>query len=127
LTQEPDEENQAFFLKTLWNEVEYNSYTGKGEGNCLGGCIFEWNDEWWKHGQDEVGEWSLQNTQAGWTNGSYYFDTEGNPNMNEEWFGIVTLKPEKEDGISKRVPKKAYYDLKEIWQQEDKVTACDWR
>jgi len=127
LKQEPDEENQAFFLKTLWNEVEYNTYLGKGEGNCLGGCVFEWNDEWWKHEQDKISDWALHNTQSGWTNGSYYFDTEGNPNMNEEWFGIVALETEKENGISRRVPKKAYYDLKELWGQDNKTTACDWR
>ncbi len=127
LKQEVDEENQSFFLKTLWSEIEYNTYLGKGEGNGLGGCVFEWNDEWWKYEQDKVSGWSLQNTQAGWTNGSYYFDTEGNPNMNEEWFGIVALKPEKENGANKRVPKKAYYDLKQAWEQKDKAAACDWR
>ena len=125
--QQPDEKNQAFFLKTLWCEVEYNTYEGKGEGNCLGGLIFEWNDEWWKHQQDKSSEWSLHNTEAGWANGSYYFDSEGNLNMNEEWFGIVSLEPEKEDGINKRNPKKAYYTLKEVWEQEDKTPICDWR
>jgi beta-galactosidase/beta-glucuronidase len=127
LKQLPDEENQAFFLKTLWCEVEYNTYQGKGEGNCLGGLIFSWNDEWWKYDQDNPKTWSIHNTEASWTNASYYFDTEGNPNMNEEWFGIVSLKPEKENGIDKRVPKKAYNVLKEVWQEQDKAPVCDWR
>jgi hypothetical protein len=47
--------------------------------------------------------------------------------MNEEWFGIVTVKPEKENGLNIRVPKKAYYALKELWEQQDKAPMCDWR
>lgn len=127
--QKPDEENQAFFLKTLWGEVEYNTYAGKGEGNCLGGCIFEWNDEWWKHQQDRPDLWSVHNTEAGWSNGSYYFDIggEGNLNMNEEWWGIVSLSPEKEEGLNKRLSKKAYFQLKQIWQQQDKSRVTNWR
>jgi len=127
LNQEPDEENQAFFLKTLWSEIEYNTYQGKGEGNCLGGVVFSWNDEWWKYEQENSKYWAVHNTEASWTNASYYFDTEGNPNMNEEWFGIVSLKPEKENGINKRVPKKSYHILSEIWNAKDRLRACDWR
>lgn len=127
--QKPDEENQAFFLKTLWCEVEYNTYAGKGEGNLLGGCIFEWNDEWWKFQQDKPDMWQVHNTEATWSNGSYYFDIggENNLNMNEEWWGIVGLSPDKENGVNKRVPKKSYYELKEIWLKQDKAAACDWR
>ncbi|NQT95654.1 MAG: hypothetical protein HQ572_04310 [Candidatus Omnitrophica bacterium] len=128
-TEAPDEDNQAFFLKTLWCEVEYNTYENKGEGNSLGGCIFEWNDEWWKHNQDDPKSWPIHNTEAGWSNGSYYFDIEAKNglNMNEEWFGIVSQEPEKEDGINKRVVKKAYHTLKEVWEAEDKGPVCDWR
>ncbi|MDD5504426.1 MAG: glycoside hydrolase family 2 TIM barrel-domain containing protein [Candidatus Omnitrophica bacterium] len=120
LKQEPDEESQAFFLKTLWQEVDYNTYRGKGEGNCLGGLIFSWTDEWWKSNQDDPKTWSIHNTEASWTNASYYFDTEGNPNMNEEWFGIVSVSSEKENGIDKRLPKRSYGVLKELWLLEDK-------
>ncbi|MFA5369823.1 MAG: glycoside hydrolase family 2 TIM barrel-domain containing protein [Candidatus Omnitrophota bacterium] len=121
LKQEPDEDNQAFFLKTLWQEIDYNTNRGRGEGNCLGGLIFSWNDEWWKSNQDDPKTWPIHNTEASWTNASYYFDTEGNPNMNEEWFGIVSISSEKENGINKRVPKRSYSVLKELWLQEDKA------
>jgi hypothetical protein len=128
-TQQPDEENQAFFLKTLWCELEYNTYAGKGEGNCLGGFIFEWSDEWWKHEQEKPKGWSTQDTGAGWSNGSYYFDIEAKDglNMNEEWWGIISLGSEKENGINKRLPKKAYFELKKVWQEQDKAEVCDWR
>jgi hypothetical protein len=36
--------------------------------------------------------------------------------MNEEWFGIVALSPQLLDGINKRIPKKAYYVIKEFWK-----------
>ena len=128
-TTQPDEENQAFFLKTLWCEVEYNTFLGKGENNCMGGCIFEWNDEWWKYKQDDPQGWAVHNTEAGWSNGSYYFDLDPEDplNMNEEWWGIVSFDSSKEEGINKRVPKRAYYVLKEVWAEESKAGVCDWR
>jgi len=126
----PDEENQAFFLKNLWRELSENTYFGNKEGNCLGGCIFEWNDEWWKYKQDDPKGWPVHNTEAGWTNGSYYFDIEAKDglNMNEEWWGILGLDTEKEEGVNKRVLKKAYNELKKVWGEEvKKPEARDWR
>ncbi|MFC1807996.1 glycoside hydrolase family 2 TIM barrel-domain containing protein [Candidatus Omnitrophota bacterium] len=128
-SKEPDEGNQAFFLKTLWCEVEYNTYAGKGEGNSLGGCVFEWNDEWWKFQQDKPSGWLTHNAEAGWSNGSYYYDIQATDslNMNEEWWGIISLSDVKENGLNKRIPKKSYYALQKIWQEQDKAEACDWR
>ncbi len=118
-TQKADEDNQALFLKQLWTEIKNNTYAGKGEKNCLGGTIFEWNDEWWKHQMDNPAAWAVHNTEASWSNGSYYFDIHapGGMNMNEEWFGIVSLSEKKdESGLDKRVPKKAYNMLGEMWK-----------
>ena len=36
--------------------------------------------------------------------------------MNEEWFGIVALSPQLEKGINKRIPRKAYYVIREFWK-----------
>ena len=36
--------------------------------------------------------------------------------MNEEWFGIAALGRELEDGLNKRVPRKAYYLIREFWK-----------
>jgi hypothetical protein len=60
----------------------------------------------------------VHDTGAGWSNGSYYFDIKAadNKNMNEEWFGIVALSEEQEFGINKRIPRKAYYVLREFWK-----------
>jgi hypothetical protein len=119
LTKKEDEDMQAKFLESQWKEIIRNSYGMTGKGIALGGCIFEWTDEWWKHDSANPASWFVQDEEAGWSNGAYYFDieVEGHLNMNEEWYGIVGLSPEKESGINKRVPKKAYYVLKALWSK----------
>ena len=114
-----DQGIQAFFLQSQWNQIYENLANRKtGEGNCIGGTVFEWTDEWWKHDPDNSQGWSIHDTESGWSNGSYYFDIKapGNKNMNEEWFGIVALSPELENGINKRLPRKAYYVIREFWE-----------
>jgi len=119
-----DENMQAFFLESQWKEI-FKNLRGQGEGNCLGGTIFEWNDEWWKHP-----DWKTHDTISHWSNGSYYFDikAKNNLNMNEEWFGIVALSEEKELGVNKRIPRKSYYVLRELWKnsvsEKSKIPAC---
>jgi len=115
-----DQNMQAFFLESQWRQIYENLANNKeGAGNCLGGAIFEWTDEWWKHNQDNPDSWKAHDTESNWSNGSYYFDikAEGNKNMNEEWFGIVALSEELENGLQKRLPRKAYYVVREFWKK----------
>lgn len=110
---------QAFFLQSQWQQIYENLANHKeGVGNCIGGTIFEWTDEWWKHAPDDPQAWKNHDTGSGWSNGSYYFDilAEKNMNMNEEWFGIVALDEQLENGLNKRIPRKAYYVVKEFWK-----------
>lgn len=113
---------QAFFLESQWRQI-YENLAGneKGAGNCLGGAMFEWTDEWWKHNEHNPDSWSVHDTGSNWSNSSYYFDikVEGNKNMNEEWFGIVELSKEMENGLNKRIPRKAYYVVREFWRKPD--------
>jgi hypothetical protein len=38
-------------------------------------------------------------------------------NMNEEWFGIVSLSNDQEEsGLDKRIPRKAYYVVRDFWK-----------
>ncbi len=114
-----DQNMQAFFLESQWRQIYENLAKNKeGAGNCLGGTIFEWTDEWWKHDQNSPDTWKEHDIQSNWSNGSYYFDikAEGNKNMNEEWFGIVALSEEMEGGLQKRIPRKAYYVIREFWK-----------
>jgi len=114
-----DQNMQAFFLESQWRQIYDNLANNKdGTGNCIGGVMFEWSDEWWKHNEADPQNWSIHDTGSNWSNGSYYFDikVEGNKNMNEEWFGITALSEELEDGLNKRVPRKAYYVIREFWK-----------
>ncbi|MDD5130124.1 MAG: hypothetical protein PHS66_03610 [Candidatus Omnitrophica bacterium] len=114
-----DQNIQAFFLQSQWAQIYENLANNKsGAGNCIGGTVFEWTDEWWKHNSDDPQGWKIQDTESSWSNGSYYSDirAEGNKNMNEEWFGIIALGAELENGINKRIPRKAYYVIREFWK-----------
>lgn len=114
-----DQNMQAFFLESQWRQIFDNLASNKeGQGNAIGGIVFEWTDEWWKYNESCPDFWTLHNTESGWSNSNYYHDilAKENKNMNEEWFGIVSIKEEMENGINKRVPRKAYYVLRELWK-----------
>jgi len=117
-TGEEDQAIQSVFLKSQWQDILGNLAGSGGEGNALGGCVFEWNDEWWKHDEIMPASWYVHNTEGDWSGGAYYFDIDApnNMNVNEEWWGIVALSPELEKKINKRIPRKAYYELQKLWQ-----------
>lgn len=117
--QEEDEDDQAAFLEWQWSEIYRNlAENPKGAGNCIGGAIFEWTDEWWKHKDYDANGLSVHDTESHWSNGSYYFDiqAERNMNMNEEWFGIVKIEKASGSGLDSRTPRKAYYVIREFWK-----------
>ena len=123
LKRRPDEKAQAEFLKLQWQDIARNMDPKKGVGNCLGGTIFEWNDEWWKGNENLPHTWTIHEEAGHWGNSSYYYDADVGDrlNMNEEWFGVVSLEPKAGDtGLDKRVPKKAYTVLQKIWTKKIK-------
>jgi len=118
-----NQDMQAFFLESQWRQIYNNLAESKaGAGNCLGGVMFEWTDEWWKHNENDAESWKAHDTESNWSNGSYYFDIQvpGNMNMNEEWFGIVALSPDLVDGLNKRLPRKAYYTVRDFWKNPER-------
>jgi len=113
-----DQTNQAEFLKLQWQDIERNMFAKKGVGNVLGGTAFEWTDEWWKGNENTPSTWSVHDEAGHWQNASYHFDAYGadKMNMNEEWWGIMALDPNRRiNGVQKRLPKESYITLKELW------------
>ena len=114
---EEDQGIQAEFIEAEWKEIAKNTFDGSGIGNCLGGFVFEWTDEWWKLNESYESGWKVQDALASWSNGAYYFDIKApqNLNINEEWWGICSLK-KRRAGLDERKPTKAYFVLKELWR-----------
>lgn len=115
VTQQEDQYAQAVYIKSQWKEIYEHSY-GKGkQGNILGGYVFEWVDEWWKHYQNK--DLTVHNTVGTWGNAGYDMDYRaGLDNMNEEWFGIAAQSTLTDNGISRRIPRAAYYLLSALWK-----------
>ena len=112
-TNQEDQKAQAFYLKGNWKEI-YENAAGMGKaGNCLGGFTFQFSDGWWKYGQTK--NLDIHDSNASWSNGGYQKDfTEGENNMNEEWFGICAKGPTNDKGLYQLYPRAAYYVLKDI-------------
>ena len=102
----PDEEAQEFYLKNAWEDIAHNAAGGPGEGNSIGGILFEWLDEWWKDTRGDP--WDEQNTEQ--TVELAFPDGFSQ----EEWLGIVSQGNGRSSPFQ-RVPRKAYYTIKELW------------
>ena len=113
ITNQEDQKAQAFYLKGNWKEI-YENAAGMGKaGNSLGGFTFQFSDGWWKYGQTK--NLDTHDSNASWSNGGYQKDfTEGQNNMNEEWFGICAKGPTNEKGLYQLYPRASYYVLKDI-------------
>ena len=113
MTNQEDQNAQAFYLKGNWKEI-YENAAGLGKtGNAIGGYTFQFSDGWWKYGQTK--NLDMHDSNASWSNGGYQKDfTEGQNNMNEEWFGICAKGPTNEKGHYQLYPRAAYYVLKDI-------------
>lgn len=113
-----DQSIQAEFIEAELKEIEKNTFAGNGVGNSIGCFVFEWTDEWWKFKEDEADRWGIHDTLATWSNGAYYFDIKApqNLNINEEWWGMCSLKKKKAGLLDERVPTQAYFKLKELWR-----------
>ncbi|HAH61326.1 MAG TPA: hypothetical protein DCL73_04435, partial [Treponema sp.] len=115
IKRQEDQNAQMTYLRSQWQEIYEQAY-GKGRSqNVIGGFVFEWVDEWWKHYQNK--DLSIHNTEGTWSNAGYELDyRDGLNNMDEEWFGICAQSELTDRGINKRIPRAAYYMLSDVWK-----------
>ncbi len=105
-----DEDTQSTYIDSQWAEVNSNLSSTSPSNVSIGGCVFEWSDEWWKH---PGGPNSFHDTATDWTNSNY-----SDPNMNEEWWGIVSVAPD----TYHKTQRKAWYTLQGWWRTTPLLT-----
>lgn len=103
-----DQPAQAEYIKNAWEDIIYNSAANPGAGNCVGGIVFEYLDEWWKDSR-------------GRSNSAH--DTDPTFEMafpdgfsQEEWLGIMS-QGEGNRSPFLRIPRKAYFELQKLWNK----------
>jgi len=115
----PDEEGQSDYHMGNWRDIIYNRSGNAGSGNSIGGCLFEWVDEWWKDNKMKQvdGVWvykdPLDHHHTAPTGDMAFPDGK----TQEEWLGI-TGQGKGASSPFLRVPKKAFYSYKEVWNEE---------
>lgn len=110
-----DQNSQAFYMVSNWEEIYQNAYGLDKAQNSIGGFTFQFSDGWWKYGQTK--NLDKHDSNASWSNGGYQSDFQlGENNMNEEWFGICAKGQTNERGLYDLYPRAAYYALKEVHQ-----------
>ncbi len=124
VTMTEDQPTQAKFLLGQWREI-YEQSAGKGGvGNAVGGLIFQWSDGWWKFRQEE--RLDIHDTNASWPNAGYPDDySEGDNNMNEEWWGICAKGFSDISGVYDVYPRAAYYALRDAFRLDPYASTTD--
>jgi beta-glucuronidase len=103
-TVEQSEEGQALYHQGSWEDMENNMAFKGGEGNCIGGIVFEWLDEWWK-----AYEPSKHDTKGLWA-GPF---PDGY--MHEEWLGVASQGDGSQSPFLRQL-RKAYYKYQQMWR-----------
>ncbi len=105
-----NQDEQLAYLEGSIRDIVLNQAGGPGAGNALGGCIFQYADEWWKDTHSKDPEDSHQTRFSG----NMPFPDGYN---HEEWFGIVSQGSGAHSPFERR-PRKAYDYFRKIWGSE---------
>ena len=105
-----DQDAQSAYLDSQWTQIKNNLSSTDANNVSIGGCVFEWSDEWWKH---QGGSNYFQDTVIDWTNHNY-----SDPNMNEEWWGIVSVAAD----TYHKTQRQAWYTLQSWWRTTPLLT-----
>jgi len=102
-----DEDSQAIYHKNCWEDIYYNRAGWWGEGNSIGGIVFEWLDEWWKDNQ--AGDSSFKHQTASQCDMAF---PDGR--SHEEWFGVCSQGNGSKSPFLRQL-RKTYYLYKKMW------------
>ena len=105
LSQQEQEQAQSAYHRAAWADIEFNSQSGEGAGNSIGGIVFEFLDEWWKAYEPR------KHDTKGFFTGPF---PDGY--MHEEWLGIASQG----DGVDspfKRHLRRSYYLYQKMWKR----------
>ena len=75
-----DDTGQRTYEYYQWQDIAKNLSADDPSRTCSGGCVFEFNDEWWKTGSpftQDTGGWATNNCPDGFAS--------------EEWWGLVDI------------------------------------
>lgn len=98
-----DEAMQAEFIGNLFAEIKTRCRTNNPRSNCVGGTVFEWNDELWKVKESDGGSKERQDGGGFPTTWNKYSHPDSF--ANEEYFGLVKVD---------RTPKKVLDKLRQV-------------
>lgn len=115
LARREDQAAQARMIHDNWIDLYRNTAGNGGADNCIGGVAFQWADEWWKRGQNY--DLEIHDTEGSWHHPEYP-DAEAAQNMNEEWFGVCSIRREAIQGAHLIQPRQAYFALKSLWSHD---------
>ncbi len=91
------DENAQAWADSMLTEIIMENYSAtNSDGVCVGGSVFSFNDEWWKHGDD----WNQ-------TAEGFAFTVQPDGYGSEEYWGVVDTY---------RNPRKAYYTMQKLYQ-----------
>lgn len=96
---------QAEYHQGSWEDIQNNMAFSNGQGNALGGVVFEWLDEWWK-----AYEPAIHDTKGLWS-GPF---PDGF--MHEEWLGMASQGDGKQSPFLRQL-RKSYDMYKKIWSK----------
>jgi beta-glucuronidase len=103
-SREAAQEKQSDYLEASWKDIVDNGAFAGGQGNAVGGILFEWLDEWWKGYEP-----AAHDTKGLWV-GPF---PDGF--MHEEWLGVAGQG----DGALSpflRQLRETYYTYQKLWK-----------
>lgn len=107
-----DENAQADGITALVTDIKKHLSANDPHNNLLGGCIFEWTDEWWKAAWKKTPQDFLLHSIFGYccsdANGLIAYGPYPDHFFHEEWFGLLTVD---------RVPRASYFALQKLYSE----------